>query len=106
MSIKIHQLSKNYGNTVALKNISLAFDKNGVIGLLGPNGAGKTTLMKILTGYLNQWEGKVSIGTFDLQEQPKKNPTTDGLSPRKQSTLHRDVCQRISKICGAAIWFK
>ncbi|MDG1965105.1 MAG: ATP-binding cassette domain-containing protein [Flavobacteriaceae bacterium] len=56
MGINIQQLSKNYGKTVALKNISLSFDENGVIGLLGPNGAGKTTLMKILTGYLNQWE--------------------------------------------------
>ena len=81
MSIKIRQLSKNYGNTVALKNISLVFDKNGVIGLLGPNGAGKTTLMKILTGYLNQWKGKVSIGTFDLQEQPKKIQQQMGYLP-------------------------
>ena len=71
MGINIQQLSKNYGKTVALKNISLSFDENGVIGLLGPNGAGKTTLMKILTGYLNQWEGEVLIGTFDLREQPK-----------------------------------
>jgi len=47
LGINIQQLSKNYGNTVALKNISLVFDENGVIGLLGPNGAGKTTLMKI-----------------------------------------------------------
>ena len=39
--------------------------------MLGPNGAGKTTLMKILTGYLNQWEGEVSIGTQDLRQELK-----------------------------------
>ncbi len=81
MGLNIQQLSKNYGNTVALKNISLAFDQNGVIGLLGPNGAGKTTLMKILTGYLNQWQGKVSIGTFDLREELKSIQQQMGYLP-------------------------
>jgi ABC-2 type transport system ATP-binding protein len=72
LGINIQQLSKNYGNTVALNNISLAFDQNGVIGLLGPNGAGKTSLMKILTGFLTQWEGEVSIGGLNLRQELKK----------------------------------
>ena len=71
MSINIQKLSKSYGKTLALNNISLTFDQTGVVGLLGPNGAGKTTLMKILTGYLNQWEGEVSIGTQDLRQELK-----------------------------------
>ena len=100
MSIKIHQLSKNYGNTVALKNISLAFDKNGVIGLLGPNGAGKTTLMKILTGYLNQWEGKVSIGTFDLQEQPKKIQQQMGYLPENNPLYPEMYVKEYLKFVG------
>ena len=100
MSIKIRQLSKNYGNTVALKNISLAFDKNGVIGLLGPNGAGKTTLMKILTGYLNQWEGKVSIGTFDLQEQPKKIQQQIGYLPENNPLYPEMYVKEYLKFVG------
>ena len=100
MSIIIHQLSKNYGNTVALKNISLAFDKNGVIGLLGPNGAGKTTLMKILTGYLNQWEGKVSIGTFDLQEQPKKIQQQMGYLPENNPLYPEMYVKEYLKFVG------
>ena len=100
MSIKIHQLSKNYGNTVALKNISLAFDKNGVIGLLGPNGAGKTTLMKILTGYLNQWEGKVSIGTFDLHEQPKKIQQQMGYLPENNPLYPEMYVKEYLKFVG------
>tara|TARA_B100000902_G_C27177564_1_gene847181 strand:- start:81 stop:980 length:900 start_codon:yes stop_codon:yes gene_type:complete len=71
LSINIQKLSKSYGKTLALNNISLTFDQTGVVGLLGPNGAGKTTLMKILTGYLNQWEGEVSIGTQDLRQELK-----------------------------------
>ena len=100
MSIKIRQLSKNYGNTVALKNISLAFDKNGVIGLLGPNGAGKTTLMKILTGYLNKWEGKVSIGTFDLQEQPKKIQQQMGYLPENNPLYPEMYVKEYLKFVG------
>ena len=100
MSIKIRQLSKNYGNTVALKNISLAFDKNGVIGLLGPNGAGKTTLMKILTGYLNQWEGKVSIGTFDLREQPKKIQQQMGYLPENNPLYPEMYVKEYLKFVG------
>ena len=81
MGIHIRQLSKSYGNTLALKNISLDFDQNGVVGLLGPNGAGKTSLMKILTGYLSQWEGEVSIGGFDLRQEPKKIQQQTGYLP-------------------------
>lgn len=81
MGIDIQQLSKNYGNTVALNNISLAFDQNGVIGLLGPNGAGKTSLMKILTGFLKQWEGEVSIGGLNLRQELKKVQQQMGYLP-------------------------
>ena len=72
MGIKIEQLSKRYGNLSVLKKISLHFGQNGVIGLLGPNGAGKTTLMKILTGYLSQWDGEVTIDGYDLKKDLKK----------------------------------
>ena len=81
MSINIQKLSKKYGKTLALNNISLTFDKTGVVGLLGPNGAGKTTLMKILTGYLNQWEGDVSVGTMDLRQKLKNIQQITGYLP-------------------------
>jgi len=81
LSINIQKLSKSYGKTLALNNISLTFNQTGVVGLLGPNGAGKTTLMKILTGYLNQWEGKVSIGTMDLREELKNIQQKMGYLP-------------------------
>jgi len=81
LSINIQKLSKKYGKTLALNNISLTFDKTGVVGLLGPNGAGKTTLMKILTGYLNQWEGEVSVGTMDLRQKLKNIQQITGYLP-------------------------
>ena len=100
MGINIQQLSKNYGKTVALKNISLSFDENGVIGLLGPNGAGKTTLMKILTGYLNQWEGEVLIGTFDLREQPKNIQQQIGYLPENNPLYPEMYVKEYLKFVG------
>ena len=100
MGINIQQLSKNYGKTVALKNISLSFDENGVIGLLGPNGAGKTTLMKILTGYLNQWEGEVLIGTFDLRVQPKNIQQQMGYLPENNPLYPEMYVKEYLKFVG------
>ena len=100
MGINIQQLSKNYGKTVALKNISLNFDENGVIGLLGPNGAGKTTLMKILTGYLNQWEGEVLIGAFDLRVQPKNIQQQMGYLPENNPLYQEMYVKEYLKFVG------
>ena len=100
MGINIQQLSKNYGKTVALKNISLNFDENGVIGLLGPNGAGKTTLMKILTGYLNQWEGEVLIGAFDLRVQPKNIQQHMGYLPENNPLYPEMYVKEYLKFVG------
>ncbi|MEC8396832.1 MAG: ATP-binding cassette domain-containing protein [Bacteroidota bacterium] len=100
MGINIQQLSKNYGNTVALKNISLVFDENGVIGLLGPNGAGKTTLMKILTGYLNQWEGEVSVGTFNLREKLKRIQKQMGYLPENNPLYPEMYVREYLKFVG------
>ncbi|MGA0374394.1 MAG: ATP-binding cassette domain-containing protein [Flavobacteriaceae bacterium] len=100
MGINIRQLSKNYGDTVALKNISLVFDENGVIGLLGPNGAGKTTLMKILTGYLNQWEGEVSIGAYNLREKMRKVQKQMGYLPENNPLYPEMYVKEYLKFVG------
>src|SRR5215472_10621484 len=61
MIIEIEHLSKNYGNTVALKDLSLRIEAGGVVGILGPNGAGKTTLVEILEGLRSPTSGQVSV---------------------------------------------
>ena len=100
MGIDIRQLSKNYGNTVALNNISLAFDQNGVIGLLGPNGAGKTSLMKILTGFLTQWEGEVSIGGLNLRQELKKVQQQMGYLPENNPLYPEMYVKEYLKFVG------
>ncbi|MFH0766844.1 MAG: ABC transporter ATP-binding protein [Bacillota bacterium] len=59
--IKIENLSKQYGELFALRDIDLTLTQGKIIGLLGPNGSGKTTLIKVLTGLLKQYSGKVYI---------------------------------------------
>lgn len=59
--VEIENLTKRYESRQALKNISLSIPRGRIVGLLGPNGAGKTTLIKILTGVLNDYTGKVLI---------------------------------------------
>jgi ABC-2 type transport system ATP-binding protein len=61
MSIKIENVSKQFGPQFALKNVSLEIPKGQVLGLLGPNGAGKSTLMRLITGYLPATAGSVDV---------------------------------------------
>ncbi len=100
MGIKIKQLSKSYGKTSALKDISLNFERNGVVGLLGPNGAGKTTLMKILMGYLNQWQGEVEIGSFDIRKNLKKAQKQMGYLPENNPLYPEMYVKEYLKFTG------
>ena len=66
--INIDQISKSFGNLVALDEISFSIDKGKIVGILGPNGAGKTTLFKILTGLI-----KPSSGQFKIDSTKQKS---------------------------------
>ncbi|MEC9248731.1 MAG: ABC transporter ATP-binding protein [Pseudomonadota bacterium] len=63
-------LSKSFGTIKAVKKISLHVEQGEVLGFLGPNGAGKSTTMRMITGYLRPSSGKVSVGGFDILENP------------------------------------
>ena len=71
MDIEVKNLTKRYGDKMALDNISFSHKGKGVIGYLGPNGAGKTTTFKILAGLLKPTSGSVSVNGFDVRKDPK-----------------------------------
>jgi ABC-2 type transport system ATP-binding protein len=68
--IELDQLVKNFGDLVAVKDVSLKIGRGEFFALLGPNAAGKTTLMKLLTGLIKPTSGRALICGFDVQSQP------------------------------------
>ncbi|MCU0527155.1 MAG: ABC transporter ATP-binding protein [Elainella sp. Prado103] len=66
--IEVEQLSKVYGSTAAIQEVTFAVEPGEILGFLGPNGAGKTTTMRILTGYLPATSGTAKIAGFDVHE--------------------------------------
>lgn len=68
--IEVEGVTKRYGPTTAVKNISFHVARGEIVGFLGPNGAGKTTTMRVLTGFLPPTSGTARIGGFDVRESP------------------------------------
>jgi ABC-2 type transport system ATP-binding protein len=66
--IEVKNLSKKFGNIVAVNGVSFTVNKGEVVGLLGPNGAGKTTTMRIVTCYLPATSGTALVAGFDVFE--------------------------------------
>jgi len=74
--ITVEHLTRRFGATTVLEDLSFHLDDGEVVGFLGPNGAGKTTTMRILTGYLPASSGSVRIAGLDVLR--------DSLAVRKQ----------------------
>jgi len=68
--IRLHQLSKSYGDQPAVRGIDLEIPTGQLVGLLGPNGAGKSTTIKMLTGMLAPTSGTAEIEGFDIDRDP------------------------------------
>ncbi|BAC09025.1 ABC transporter ATP-binding protein [Thermosynechococcus vestitus] len=68
--IQVEHLTKVYGTTTALRDVSFSATSGEILGLLGPNGAGKTTTMRILAGYLPATSGTASIAGYEVHTDP------------------------------------
>ena len=79
--LTLSHINKSYGAIKALNEISFSLKSGEVVGLLGPNGAGKSTLMKILTGYLNDWEGEITWEGLSLKNNRKEFQNKTGYLP-------------------------
>ncbi len=67
--IEVDQLSKTYGSTAAIRDVSFRVEPGEILGFLGPNGAGKTTTMRILTGYLPASSGTARVAGRDVHTE-------------------------------------
>ncbi|KPJ55935.1 MAG: ABC transporter [Deltaproteobacteria bacterium DG_8] len=79
--IQLIDLSKRFGNLIAVDSINLKVDPGEVFGFLGPNGAGKTTTIKMLAGLIKPTGGKVIIDGWDLSEHPNRAKEVVGFIP-------------------------
>ncbi len=79
--IEAKSLTKRFGKKTAVDDISFTINRGEIVGLLGPNGAGKSTTMSMITGYLSSTSGTVTVGGFDILEQPEKAKALIGYLP-------------------------
>src|SRR3954451_20567817 len=68
--IRVQNLTKHFGPKAAVNGISFSVEKGEVLGFLGPNGAGKSTTMRMVTGFIPPSDGTISVGGFDMLENP------------------------------------
>lgn len=68
--IEVKDLTKSYGDRLAVDNISFSVKRGEILGFLGQNGAGKSTTMKILTCFMPATSGNASVAGFDVFENP------------------------------------
>jgi len=69
MTIEIKNLSKEYNNILAVKNINFTINKGSIVGLLGPNGCGKTTTIGMMLGLIKPTSGTVFINGLNIENE-------------------------------------
>lgn len=103
--ILVEHLSKTYGSTTAIQDVTFAVEPGEILGFLGPNGAGKTTTMRILTGYLPATTGTAKIAGYDVHENSMAVrqkigylPETPPLYPEMTVEGYLDFVARLKRV--------
>jgi len=89
-AVEIDQLTKRFGNFVAVDRVSLAVKPGEIFGFLGPNGAGKSTTIRILCGLLSPTSGNARVGGIDVVAKPEDVKHNIGYMSQKFS-LYDDL---------------
>ena len=79
--IEVKNVTKKYGTTIAVDNISFTVNDGEVVGFLGPNGAGKSTTMNMITGFIEPTKGQIVINGVDISKRPRKAKKEIGYMP-------------------------
>lgn len=103
--INVEQVSRHYGDTRAVNDISFSLQRGEVLGFLGPNGAGKTTTMQMISGNLAPSKGRILINGIDILDKPRAAKAELGYLP-ETPPLYRELtvdeylrfCARINRI--------
>lgn len=81
--IQVEHLTKRYGSHAAVSDLSFSIQPGQIYGLLGPNGAGKSTTMNICTGCLAPTAGEVTVGGYDIFQDPLQARRLIGYLPEQ-----------------------
>lgn len=79
--IELKNVTKKYGDLVAVDNISFDVKEGEIIGLLGQNGAGKSTTMNMITGFIEPTQGNIVVNGYDISKKAKKAKKQIGYMP-------------------------
>jgi ABC-2 type transport system ATP-binding protein len=79
--IQVEDITKRYGTFTAVDKINFEIEEGEIVGFLGPNGAGKSTTMNIITGFIEQTSGTVTVDGNDILKKPKKAKKLIGYMP-------------------------
>lgn len=93
MTLVIENVTRTYGDQKALDDVSLRLQEGEIVALLGPNGAGKSTMMKIISCYLPQDSGSVSVNGFNVLTESLKVREQVGYLP-EHNPLYLDMYVR------------
>lgn len=88
--IEVKDLTKKYGDFVAVQDLNFKIEDGEIVGFLGPNGAGKSTTMNMITGYIESTKGDIIVNGYDISKKPKKVKRQIGYMP-ESTPLYSDL---------------
>lgn len=90
MAVRVSNLSKKFGNQLAVDDLNFELRKGEIVGFLGPNGAGKSTTMKMLTGYMKPSSGAIEVEGNLISEKAMQARAAIGYLP-EHNPLYTDM---------------
>jgi ABC-2 type transport system ATP-binding protein len=103
IAITVHNLTKRYGNVVAVNNISFDVHRSELFGFLGPNGAGKTTTIRLLTGQTKPTLGTATVAGYDILHESIKAKQQIGVVP-EVSNIYDEMSASDNLIFAAQLY--
>jgi ABC-2 type transport system ATP-binding protein len=102
--IRFENLTRKFGNVVAVDSLNLEIEEGEILGLLGPNGAGKTTAILMLATVIKPTEGTAYVGKYEIRKQPDKVRGLLGIAFQEPKMLWVstpwDIVNWHAKVCG------
>ncbi len=100
--IEVSNITKKFGKTISLDNVSVSFEKNDAVALMGANGAGKTTLIRLILGYYHPNNGDIRINGMDPIKQRIDILKHVSFVPQLPPPIKLSLDELISYVCSSS----